>query len=128
MHESATSTTWAKKNIKKYQNNVRWYNYFLLYSQESNSTSLETGLSKWKVLRNAALKAGAEGFKKIFLKVVSMAFFSLQQSRPELEFKNKFVRILIWILWGFNVGNSADIKLRLTSLVSIYLLCIIFFC
>ncbi|XP_078180068.1 uncharacterized protein LOC144574088 isoform X1 [Carex rostrata] len=37
-------------------------------SQKSNSSSLETGLSKWKVLRNAALNIGAEGLKKIFLK------------------------------------------------------------
>ncbi|KAJ4745859.1 AT-rich interactive domain-containing protein 1A [Rhynchospora pubera] len=35
-------------------------------SEESNSSSLEAGISKWKVLRNAALKVGAEGLKKLF--------------------------------------------------------------
>lgn len=53
---------------------------FLLCSQKSNSPSLETGLSKWKVLRNAALNIGAEGLKKIFLKVVSMFCFAIFSS------------------------------------------------
>lgn len=74
---------------------------FLLCSQKSNSPSLETGLSKWKVLRNAALNIGAEGLKKIFLKVVSMLCcnFFFCHKRPELKFthcKSQIIFVLTY--------------------------------